>query len=78
MTSVSDEEMITIYGSDDDPVEIWARLKEKYERRSEAKAEAAQMQLLDLTHMEGETANATIDRFRRRREVLHGPRRCQQ
>ena len=63
VSSVSDDEMVTIYGFDDDPVAMWARLREKYERKSEAEAEAAQMQLLDFAHVEGETANATIDRF---------------
>ena len=45
------------------PVQIWARLKERFERRSEEEAETAQMQLLEFAHMEGENANSTIDRF---------------
>ena len=63
VSSVSDDEIGTIYGFDDDPVAIWARLRDKFERRSEAEAESAQMELLEFTHKEGETANATIDRF---------------
>ena len=68
VTSISDEEiycdrLCTIYTVDDDPVQIWARLKEKFERRSEAEAEIAQMQLLEFAHKEGENANSTIDRF---------------
>ena len=46
-----------------DPVLIWGRLREKIERRSEAEAESAQMNLLNFAHREDETANATIDRF---------------
>ena len=42
---------------------MWNRLKEKFERVSEAETENAQMQQLALAHKEGETANATIDRF---------------
>ena len=63
VSSVSDDEIGTIYGFDDDPVAIWARLRDKFERRSEAEAESAQMVLLEFTHKEGKTANATIDRF---------------
>ena len=63
ITSISDEELHTIQAVDEDPVAIWNRLKEKYERRSEAEAETAQMSLLDFAHREGETSNSTIDRF---------------
>ena len=63
ITSISDEEAHTVYTVDDNPVLIWARLKEKFERKSEAEAETAQMQLLDFAHKEGEDANSTIDRF---------------
>ena len=61
--SISDEEVHTVQAVDDDPVQMWTRLREKFERRSEAEAETAQMNLLDFAHREGETANATIDRF---------------
>ena len=63
VTSISDEEIHTVYRVDDDPVQVWARLKEKFERRSEAEAETAQTQLLEFAHREGENANSTIDRF---------------
>ena len=63
ITSISDEESHTVQAVDEDPVQIWNRLREKFERRSEAEAETAQMNLLDFAHREGETANATIDRF---------------
>ena len=63
VTSISDEELHVIHGIDDDPVATWNRLREKFERRSEAEAESAQMSLLDFAHREGETANAMIDRF---------------
>lgn len=42
---------------------IWARLKQKFERKSEAEAETAQIQMLDFAHKEGENANSAIDRF---------------
>ena len=48
---------------DDDPVLMWTRLKEKFDRRSEAEAETAQLKLLDFAHREGESANAMIERF---------------
>ena len=57
VTSISDEEIHTVYTVDDDPVQIWARLKERFERRSGAEAETAQMQLLEFAHREGENAN---------------------
>ena len=63
ITSISDEELHTVQAVDEDPVAIWNRLKEKFERRSEAEAESAQMSLLDFAHRKGETANSTIDRF---------------
>ena len=63
ITSVSDEESHVIHAVEDNPVEIWDRLKEKFERRSEAEAETAQLQFLDFTHKEGEDANAMIERF---------------
>ena len=53
----------TVQAVDEDLVAIWNRLREKYERRSEAEAETAQMSLLDFAHREGETVNATIDQF---------------
>ena len=61
--SISDEEVHAVQAVDEDPVLIWGRLREKFERRSEAEAETAQMSLLDFAHREGETANETIDRF---------------
>ena len=63
ITSVSDEEVHTVQAVDDDPVLMWTRLKEKFERRSEAEAETAQLKLLDFAHREGESANAMIERF---------------
>ena len=63
ITSISDEESHTVQAVDEDPVQIWNRLREKFERRSETEAETAQMNLLEFAHREGETANATIDRF---------------
>ena len=63
ITSVSDEEGHTVQAVDDDPILMWTRLKEKFERRSEAEAETAQLKLLDFAHREGESANAMIDRF---------------
>ena len=63
VTLGSDEEIHTIYTVDDDPIQILARLKEKFERRSEAEAETTHMQLLDFAHKEGENANATIECF---------------
>ena len=60
---ISDEELHTVQAVDEDLVQIWDRLKEKNGRRSEAEAKTAQLSLLDFAHREGETANATIDRF---------------
>ena len=54
ITSISDEESHTVLAVDEDPVEIWNRLREKFERRSEAEAETAQMNILDFAHREGE------------------------
>ena len=63
VTSIGDEEIHTVYTVGDDPIHIWARHKEKFERRSEAEAEITQMQLLEFAHKEGEHADSTIDRF---------------
>ena len=63
IASISDEEMHTIHPVDEDPVQIWIRLREKFQRISEAEAEAAHMRFLDFAHIEGESANETIERF---------------
>ena len=63
ITSISDEELPTVQPVDEDPVAIWGRLREKFDRRSEAEAETAQMNLLDFAHREGDSANEMIDRF---------------
>ena len=52
----------TVQMVDEDLVQVCKRLREKYERRSEAEAETSQMNLLDFAHREGETVNSTIDR----------------
>ena len=61
--SISDEELHTVQPVDEDPVQIWTRLQEKFERKSEAEAETAHMRFLDFAHVEGESANDTIERF---------------
>ena len=48
---------------EDDPEMIWNRLKEKFERVSEAEAENANSQFLEFAHIESETALQTIARF---------------
>ena len=63
ITSISDEELHTVHGIDEDPLQIWTRLREKFERRSEAEAEAAFMLFLDFAHVESETANEMIERY---------------
>ena len=63
ITSISDEELHTVYGISDDPPRIWTRLREKFERRSEAEAETMFMLFLDFTHLESETANEMIERY---------------
>ena len=61
--SISDDELMTVQAHDENPVQIWALLREKFERRSEAEAESAQMEFLDFSHREGESANVLIERF---------------
>ena len=61
--SISDDELVTVHAHDENPIQIWALLREKFERRSEAEAESAQMELLDFSHREGELANVLIERF---------------
>ena len=63
ITSISDEELHVVHGIDEDPPQIWTRLKEKFERRSEAEAEASFMLFLDFAHIESETANEMIERY---------------
>ena len=62
ITSILDEEH-TVYGIDEDPPQIWTRLREKFERRSEAEAETSFMLFLDFTHLESEIANEMIERY---------------
>ena len=63
ITSISNEELHTVHGIDEDPPLIWTRLREKFERRSEAEAETAFMLFLDFAHIESETANEMIERY---------------
>ena len=63
ITSISNEELHTVHGLDDNPALIWTRLEEKFERRSEAEAETSFMLFLDFTHLESETANEMIERY---------------
>ena len=63
ITSISDEELHVVHGIDEDPPQIWTRLREKFERRSQAKAEASFMLFLDFAHLELETANEMIERY---------------
>ena len=63
ITSISDEELHTIHGIDEDPPQIWIRLREKFERRSEAEAESSFMLFLDFAHLESETADELIERY---------------
>ena len=53
-----------VHGIDEDPVATWTRLEEKFERRLEQEAEASFMRFLDFAHIESETANETIDRYK--------------
>ena len=61
--SISDDELVTLQAHDENPIQIWALLRENFERRSEAEAESAQMEFLDFSHREGESANVLIERF---------------
>ena len=63
ITSISDDELHTVHGLDDHPPLVWTRLREKFERRSEAEAETAFMHFLDFTHVELETAHELIERY---------------
>ena len=60
ITSISDEELHTVHGLDDFPPQIWIRLREKFDRRSEAEAETAFMSFLDFAHLESETADELL------------------
>ena len=46
-----------------DPVAIWKRLKNKFERKVEVAKEAAHMAFLNFEHAEIESVDLTIDRF---------------
>ena len=63
ITSISDEELHTVHGLDDFPPQIWVRLQEKFDRRSEAEAETAFMAFLDFAQLESETADELIERY---------------
>ena len=63
ITPISDEELHTVHGIDDNPTLIWTRLGEKFERRSQAEAETSFMLFLDFTHLESETAYGMIERY---------------
>ena len=63
VTSISHDELHVIDGIEDEPARVWARLAEKFDRKSEAQAEACLMSLLDFTHQESETAEDVIERF---------------
>ena len=55
--SLSDEEIHIVQAVDEDIVQIWDRVREKFERRSEGEAETAHMKLTDFSHREGDSAH---------------------
>ena len=63
ITSISDEELQVVQGIDENPVLIWTRLEQKFQRRSEAEAETSFMLFLDFAHFESESANEMIERY---------------
>ena len=63
ITSISDGELHIVNGLDAFPPQIWTRLREKFDRRSEAEAETAFMSFLDFAHLESETADELIERY---------------
>ena len=63
VTSISDDELHLNDGIENEPARIWARLAEKFDRKSEAQAEMSLMSLLDFAHQESETTEDIIERY---------------
>ena len=63
ITSIYDDELHEIADVEDDPEQMWDRLKEKYDYILEAEVENAHSQFMEFAHIESETALHTIARF---------------
>ena len=63
LNSISDEHMAYIKPVITDPVAVWKRLQNKFERKTEVAKEAAHMAFLNFEHSEIETADSLIERF---------------
>ena len=63
LNSISDEQMAYIKPVITDPVAVWKRLQNKFERKTEVAREAAHMVFLNFEHSEIETADSLIERF---------------
>ena len=61
--SISGSEILSVTSVLEDPVATWEKLQQKFARRSEMGQEAAQMALLQLQHIETETAKETIEKY---------------
>ena len=61
--AVLDTEILAVTSVLEDPVATWAALSRKYARKSKMEAGVAHMALLQVQHIETETANETITRY---------------
>ena len=60
LNMISDNQLFHVKPIRTDPVAMWKRLKDTFERTTEMTDEAARMQLLNFQHIETETAHLTI------------------
>lgn len=63
LNMISDGQLFHVRPLRTDPIAMWQRLKDTFERTTEMTAEAAQMQLLNFAHIETENADQTIERY---------------
>ena len=70
--AISDDQMYHVRSVVINPVEIWKKLQQKFERRTEMEAQDANQALITFQHLEIENANTTIERLE---QVLD---KCQQ
>ena len=61
ITSIHDDKLHEVMDVEDDPELIWDRLREKFERVSEAEVENVNNQFLEFAHIETETALLSPD-----------------
>ena len=71
MQSIQDDQAVNYIVEQDDPVELWKKIHEKYARISTAAGYAATENFMAFAHILEETADETVSRFNALRQAAY-------